>query len=173
MMVVMGIPATTNQSIERGNRHTMHPTPATMIELDVRFVAHSESICTATVEMQNLGIALTLIHETNNNDAVLYDLVPMLPSGRDVTPHITLQEGESLTIIAREYGLIVGSAVCEVEPSLADSLDYILLVRSASNLLITQESVQSAAELHQITALDVLLEDATPTMTPQEKQSWH
>lgn len=119
------------------------------IEAPIRFTLVDELHALLSIENVTIpGITITVLHESVD-DADSYDL-----PNRACTPHIAVADGESLVLLARESGRMIGSAVFEVDCSAAD-FGYCLRPVSLCNMLCDQVAVSDVRELHTVDEVEV------------------
>ncbi len=119
------------------------------VEAHIRFLAVDPLHAIVSVQNETFpGVVVTIIHEMVD-DASTYD-VP----NHAASPHIEVSDGESLTLIGRCSGRIIGSATFEVDGSAAD-MGYILRPTASANMLCEQTAVADVCFLHHVDEVEV------------------
>lgn len=75
---------------------------------------------------------LTVIHESFT-DVAAYEL-----NGYELSDLLHANDGESLTIIMREHGRIIASAILAIDTALAEQMEAVLRPCAVSNIIVEQ-----------------------------------
>ncbi|GCE14213.1 hypothetical protein [Tengunoibacter tsumagoiensis] len=106
----------------------------------VRF-AVSGFAATIQIQARNIdAVTLTIIHESMV-ETQAHDLI-----GCEVGSPISVTDRESVTMIARAEGRIIGSGIFEICTDMAESIGQLLVAQGLSNILIIQEEDQEDQE---------------------------
>jgi hypothetical protein len=112
------------------------------IEAECRFLDTLEERQTTLTIWANLpaiGMTLTVIQE-NPMETIAFDI-----TGRGSTGRIEVADGETLTVICRHAGQVVGAGIYELDCRSS----HLLVPRAVSNLLLECQPVATEAALHQ------------------------
>lgn len=105
---------------------------------------HLRTEQTAELQLRNncpTDFYLTVVHEAAN-EAIIHDI----PGNCSASQVFEVDDQETLTILVRREGAVIGCAVLEVSTESAESIGTLLLIRAAANIVIDQNETSAFAQ---------------------------